>query len=68
MVSPLLPFFLQADTSGIFFLYFQARLRTAECDPGRANESLQKAMDLQLEYVQLQHMCLVSPSRIRIGK
>ncbi|KAI9638385.1 uncharacterized protein MKK02DRAFT_22987 [Dioszegia hungarica] len=43
---------------GIFFLYFQARLFTAECNPDKANESLQRAMDLKLEYVQLQHMCL----------
>ncbi|GMK59553.1 hypothetical protein CspeluHIS016_0801590 [Cutaneotrichosporon spelunceum] len=43
---------------GIFFLYFQARLHTNECEPELANESLQKALDLELEYVQLQHMCL----------
>ncbi|KAL1413482.1 hypothetical protein Q8F55_001256 [Vanrija albida] len=44
--------------TGIFFLYFQARLMTSQCEPERANESLQKALDLDLEYVQLQHMCL----------
>ncbi|BEI96809.1 hypothetical protein CcaverHIS631_0203980 [Cutaneotrichosporon cavernicola] len=43
---------------GIFFLYFQARLHTNECEPELANASLQKALDLDLEYVQLQHMCL----------
>lgn len=43
---------------GIFFLYFQARLRITQCEPHAANESLQKALDLKLEYVQLQHMCL----------
>jgi len=45
-------------TSGIFFLYFQARMFSNECEPERANESLQTALDLELEYVQLQHMCL----------
>jgi tetratricopeptide (TPR) repeat protein len=44
--------------NGIFFLYFQARLYTSECEPEQANESLQKALELDLEYVQLQHMCL----------
>lgn len=68
---------------GIFFLYFQARLHTSQCEPVLANrmfrfawftssagpyeaallmfpaESLQRALDLDLEYVQLQHMCLV---------
>jgi hypothetical protein len=44
--------------NGIFFLYFQARLHTNECEPELANKSLQKALDLDLEYVQLQHMCL----------
>lgn len=44
--------------NGIFFLYFQARLHTNECEPELANVSLQKALDLDLEYVQLQHMCL----------
>lgn len=44
--------------NGIFFLYFQARLHTSECEPELANESLQRALDLDLEYVQLQHMCL----------
>lgn len=44
--------------NGIFFLYFQARLHTNECEPELANTSLQKALDLDLEYVQLQHMCL----------
>lgn len=43
---------------GIFFLYFQARLHTNECEPELANASLQRALDLELEYVQLQHMCL----------
>ncbi|ODO03402.1 hypothetical protein L198_02249 [Cryptococcus wingfieldii CBS 7118] len=43
---------------GVFFLYFQARLHTTQCQPAEANQSLQKALDLQLEYVQLQHMCL----------
>lgn len=44
--------------TGIFFLYFQARLMTSQCEPERANDSLQKALDLDLEYVQVQHMCL----------
>ncbi|KAL7422267.1 hypothetical protein Q5752_002913 [Cryptotrichosporon argae] len=43
---------------GIFFLYFQARLHTTMCEPELANKSLQRALDLPLEYVQLQHMCL----------
>ena len=43
---------------GIFFYYFQARLHTAQCEPQLAIESLQKALDLDLEYVQLQHICL----------
>lgn len=43
---------------GIFFLYFQARLHSNEGEPELANKSLQKALDLDLEYVQLQHMCL----------
>ena len=44
---------------GIFFLYFQARLHTAQCEPEKANQNLQRALDLPLEYIQLQHMCLV---------
>lgn len=43
---------------GIFFLYFQARLHTNEGEPESANKSLQRALDLDLEYIQLQHMCL----------
>ncbi|ORX39801.1 hypothetical protein BD324DRAFT_615036 [Kockovaella imperatae] len=43
---------------GIFFLYFQARLHTAQCEPELANRNLQRALDLPLEYIQLQHMCL----------
>lgn len=43
---------------GIFFLYFMARLHTNEGEPELANQSLQKALDLDLEYIQLQHMCL----------
>ena len=54
---------------GVFFLYFQARLHTTQCEPELAMrrfmgenaltvERLQRALDLQLEYVQLQHMCL----------
>ncbi|ORY33728.1 hypothetical protein BCR39DRAFT_518906 [Naematelia encephala] len=44
--------------NGVFFLYFQARLHTAQCEPELANQSLQNALDLKLEYIQLQHMCL----------
>lgn len=44
--------------NGIFFLYFQARLYTNQCQPELANDSLQRALNLPLEYVQLQHMCL----------
>jgi hypothetical protein len=40
-------------------LYFTARLHTAQCEPEKAITCLQRALDLQLEYVQLQHMCLV---------
>lgn len=49
-----------ANVTGIFFLYFTARLHTAQCEPEKAIACLQRALDLQLEYVQLQHMCLVS--------
>lgn len=45
-------------SSGVFFLYFQARLFTNQCEPELSNESLQHALNLPLEYVQLQHMCL----------
>lgn len=44
--------------NGIFFLYFQARMHTNECEPELANASIQRALNLELEYVQLQHMCL----------
>ncbi|WVR05111.1 hypothetical protein IAU60_002123 [Kwoniella sp. DSM 27419] len=43
---------------GVFFLYFQARLHTSQAQPKEANDSLQRALDLKLEYIQLQHMCL----------
>ncbi|WVQ78032.1 hypothetical protein IAT38_000113 [Cryptococcus sp. DSM 104549] len=43
---------------GVFFLYFQARLFTTMAEPEKANQSLQRALDLKLEYIQLQHMCL----------
>ncbi|KAK8869877.1 hypothetical protein IAR55_000445 [Kwoniella newhampshirensis] len=43
---------------GVLFLYFQARLHTTMCQPAEANNSLQRALDLELEYIQLQHMCL----------
>lgn len=38
---------------GVFFLYFQARLHTTQCEPELAIKSLQRALDLQLEYVQV---------------
>ncbi|KIR26872.1 hypothetical protein I309_04250 [Cryptococcus deuterogattii LA55] len=38
--------------------YPNARLHTTQCQPAEANDSLQRALDLKLEYIQLQHMCL----------
>lgn len=49
---------LKRYPNGIFFMYFQSRLHTTQAQPEMANKTLQYALDLKLEYVQLQHMCL----------
>ncbi|WVO12808.1 hypothetical protein L204_100416 [Cryptococcus depauperatus] len=54
----ILAYNLRRYPDGVFFLYFQARLYTTQCQPAEANKSLQRALDLKLEYIQLQHMCL----------
>ncbi|WWC61209.1 uncharacterized protein I303_103789 [Kwoniella dejecticola CBS 10117] len=58
MAKNILAYNLRRYPDGIFFLYFQARSYTAQCQPENANRSLQKALDSNLEYIQLQHMCL----------
>ncbi|EIW69618.1 hypothetical protein TREMEDRAFT_44103 [Tremella mesenterica DSM 1558] len=52
----ILSYNLRRYPDGVFFLYFQARLHTMQCEPELANKSLQRALDLKLEYLQLQHM------------
>ncbi|WWC90109.1 uncharacterized protein L201_005042 [Kwoniella dendrophila CBS 6074] len=58
MAKNILAYNLKRYPDGVFFLYFQARSFTAQCQPEEANLSLQKALDSNLEYIQLQHMCL----------
>ncbi|WWD01496.1 hypothetical protein V866_008440 [Kwoniella sp. B9012] len=58
MAKNILAYNLRRYPDGVFFLYFQARSFTAQCQPEAANRSLQKALDSNLEYIQLQHMCL----------
>ncbi|WRT67062.1 uncharacterized protein IL334_004028 [Kwoniella shivajii] len=58
MATNILAYNLQRYPDGVFFLYFQARSFTVQCQPEEANRSLQKALDSSLEYIQLQHMCL----------
>jgi hypothetical protein len=38
---------------GIFFLYFQSRLLTLQAQPEKANDVLQKALMMKLEYLQV---------------
>ncbi|GHJ86750.1 hypothetical protein NliqN6_3152 [Naganishia liquefaciens] len=42
----------------VFFMYFQSRYYTVTSQTERACEILQDALDLKLEYLQLQHICL----------
>ncbi|WVW83205.1 hypothetical protein I302_105223 [Kwoniella bestiolae CBS 10118] len=58
MAKNILAYNLRRYPDGVFFLYFQARSFTAQCQPEEANRSLQRALDSNLEYIQLQHMCL----------
>ncbi|WVQ98662.1 hypothetical protein IAU59_005793 [Kwoniella sp. CBS 9459] len=58
MARKILAYNMRRYPDGVFFLYFQARLYTAQCQPEEANKSLQRALDQKLEYIQLQHMVL----------
>ncbi|WWD15847.1 hypothetical protein CI109_100271 [Kwoniella shandongensis] len=58
LAKNILAYNMKRYPNGVLFLYFQARLHTTMCQPAEANESLQRALDLELEYIQLQHMCL----------
>ncbi|OXG93214.1 hypothetical protein C345_00850 [Cryptococcus neoformans A2-102-5] len=58
LAKNILAYNMKRYPNGVFFLYFQARLHTTQCQPAEANNSLQRALDLKLEYIQLQHMCL----------
>ena len=54
----ILAYNLQRYPNCIFFQYFQARLYSLRAEPVLALESLQAALSVEVEFVQLQHMCL----------
>lgn len=58
LAKNILEYNLRRFPNGIFFLYFQSRLYTTQGQPEKANATLQSALDLPLEYLQLQHICL----------
>ncbi len=60
-----------ADPSyaGIFFMYFKSRLHTTQSQPEMANDTLQEALDLKLEYLQVsENVTSTHMSGVLIGR